>query len=105
MECGRRVCGRGRTTRLWAIETHNWLSNPEDLQANAEYIRMAGYIVHVPGKANHHNYANVNLICELAVRHKVDAVWAGRGHASENPVFPDSLHKLGIPYRLSELGM
>jgi acetyl-CoA carboxylase / biotin carboxylase 1 len=59
--------------------------------ANAEYIRMAEVIVDVPGGSNNHNYANVTLIVELARLHGVHAVWAGWGHASENPTLPDTL--------------
>lgn len=33
----------------------------------------------------------VMLIVEIAERWRVDAVWAGWGHASENPLLPDSL--------------
>jgi acetyl-CoA carboxylase/biotin carboxylase 1 len=33
------------------------------------------------------------LIVEIAERWQVDAVWAGWGHASENPRLPDSLAK------------
>jgi acetyl-CoA carboxylase/biotin carboxylase 1 len=61
--------------------------------ANAEYIRMGDVIVDVPGGSNNHNYANVTLIVELARLHGVHAVWAGWGHASENPTLPDSLAK------------
>ncbi|KAI6219616.1 hypothetical protein M3Y99_01645200 [Aphelenchoides fujianensis] len=43
-----------------------------------------------PG-ANTNNYANVNEIVEHAVREQVDAVWAGWGHASENPRLPEKL--------------
>jgi len=45
-----------------------------------------------PG-SNNNNYANVMLIVEIAERWQVDAVWAGWGHASENPRLPDSLAK------------
>jgi acetyl-CoA carboxylase / biotin carboxylase 1 len=61
------------------------------LSANAEYIRMGDVIVDVPGGSNNHNYANVTLIVELARLHGVHAVWAGWGHASENPLLPDTL--------------
>lgn len=33
----------------------------------------------------------VMLIVEIAERWRVDAVWAGWGHASENPLLPDTL--------------
>ena len=52
---------------------------------------MGDVIVDVPGGSNNHNYANVNLIVELARLHGVHAVWAGWGHASENPLLPNTL--------------
>ena len=102
------------------------MSTPEDLRANAEYIRMADevrvtpqdvhsphthtctcsvadalsacvlthpllptplseQVIDVPGGTNNHNYANVKLIVQIAVTCAADAVWAGWGHASENP--------------------
>jgi acetyl-CoA carboxylase/biotin carboxylase 1 len=54
---------------------------------------MGDVIVDVPGGSNNHNYANVTLIVELARLHGVHAVWAGWGHASENPTLPDMLAK------------
>lgn len=50
------------------------MATPEDVRANAEYIRMADEVVDVPGGSNNNNYANVNLICEIAERLQVDAV-------------------------------
>jgi acetyl-CoA carboxylase/biotin carboxylase 1 len=64
---------------------------PEDLQVNAEYIRMADQYIEVPGGSNNNNYANVDLIVDVAERAGVHAVWAGWGHASENPRLPESL--------------
>jgi acetyl-CoA carboxylase/biotin carboxylase 1 len=40
----------------------------------------------------------VDLICETAKAQKVDAVWPGWGHASENPALPDGLKELGITF-------
>lgn len=90
-----------RSMRKWAYETFGneraiqfvVMATPEDLKVNAEYIRMADQIAEVPGGRNTNNYANVDLIVEIAERSKVDAVWAGWGHASENPKLPDSLSK------------
>jgi acetyl-CoA carboxylase / biotin carboxylase 1 len=90
-----------RSMRRWAYETFSneravqfvVMATPEDMRANAEYIRMADEIVDVPGGSNNNNYANVMLIVEIAERWKVDAVWAGWGHASENSLLPDSLEK------------
>lgn len=67
--------------------------------ANAEYIRMGDVIVDVPGGSNNHNYANVTLIVELARLHGVHAVWAGWGHASENPTLPDTLAQSHPPIK------
>ncbi|KAF0697377.1 Aste57867_11929 [Aphanomyces stellatus] len=90
-----------RSVRKWSYEMFGnermvkfvVMATPEDLRANAEYIRMAEHVVEVPGGANNNNYANVHLIIELAERFEVDAVWAGWGHASENPILPETLAK------------
>lgn len=63
-----------------------------------EYIRMADQYVPVPGGTNNNNYANVELILDIAKRIPVQAVWAGWGHASENPKLPELLHKNGIEF-------
>ncbi len=52
---------------------------------------MADRYVEVPGGTNNNNYANVDLIVDVAERAGVHAVWAGWGHASENPRLPESL--------------
>ena len=57
---------------------------------------MADEIVDVPGGSNNNNYRNVRLIIEIAERWRVDAVWAGWGHASEDPTLPDGLEAAGI---------
>lgn len=57
---------------------------------------MADHIVFSPAGANNNNYANVDEIVEHAVRQGVDAVWAGWGHASENPKLPEELNKRNI---------
>ncbi|KAK6460286.1 acetyl-coenzyme-A carboxylase [Scheffersomyces coipomensis] len=88
-----------RSVRKWAYETFRderaiqftVMATPEDLSANAEYIRMADQFVEVPGGTNNNNYANVDLIVEIAERTNVHAVWAGWGHASENPLLPEKL--------------
>ena len=103
-----------RSIRKWCYETFEndriisivVMATPEDLAANAEYIlhvlftcryiRMADKYFEVPGGANNNNYANVTRIVDIAESAKCDAVWAGWGHASENPVLPDRLSKKGI---------
>ena len=71
---------------------------PEDLKANADYIKMADFVCKVKGGSNNNNYANVDLIVSVAKQHKVEAVWAGWGHASENPKLPAALSKAGIMF-------
>ncbi|KMU75620.1 acetyl-CoA carboxylase [Coccidioides immitis RMSCC 3703] len=88
-----------RSVRKWAYDTFGderaiqftVMATPEDLQANADYIRMADRYVEVPGGTNNNNFANVELIVDVAERTGVHAVWAGWGHASENPKLPESL--------------
>ena len=45
---------------------------PEDLKANAEYIKMADYVCQVKGGSNNNNYANVDLIVSIAKRYNVE---------------------------------
>lgn len=47
------------------------MATPDDMRANAEYIRMADEVVDVPGGSNNNNYANVMLIVEIAERWQV----------------------------------
>lgn len=93
-----------RSIRRWAYETFGdelavlfvAMATPEDVSANAEYVRMADIWTSVPGGSNNRNFANVALIADLALRFSCDAVWAGWGHASENPALPAALTNLGI---------
>ncbi|MBN3304222.1 ACACA carboxylase, partial [Amia calva] len=95
-----------RSIRRWAYEMFRnerairfvVMVTPEDLKANAEYIKMADHYVPVPGGPNNNNYANVELILDIAKRIPVQAVWAGWGHASENPKLPELLLKNSIAF-------
>ncbi|KAH8914091.1 hypothetical protein BT69DRAFT_1326890 [Atractiella rhizophila] len=88
-----------RSVRKWAYETFGderaiqftVMATPEDLRVNADYIRMADHFVEVPGGTNNNNFANVDVIVDVAERSGVHAVWAGWGHASENPRLPETL--------------
>lgn len=88
-----------RSVRRWAYQqfgneraiSFTVMATPEDLAANAEYIRMADQVIQVPGGTNNNNYANVDLIVDVAEQAGVQAVWAGWGHASENPTLPEAL--------------
>lgn len=91
-----------RSMRKWAFETLGderavsfvVMATRDDIDGNAEFIKLADEYVEVPNGPNNLNYANVDLIISLAVRHQVHAVWAGWGHASENPRLPDGLAEL-----------
>ncbi|KAL8171437.1 hypothetical protein V2J09_023241 [Rumex salicifolius] len=95
-----------RSIRTWAYETFGTekaillvaMATSEDMRINAEHIRMADQFVEVPGGTNNNNYANVQLIVEMAESTHVDAVWPGWGHASENPELPDALLAKGIVF-------
>jgi acetyl-CoA carboxylase/biotin carboxylase 1 len=95
-----------RSMRRWCYEVFRneraikfaIMYTPEDLKANAEYIRMADHCVPVPGGSNNNNYANCDLILDIAKRIPVQAVWAGWGHASENPKLPELLNRHGIAF-------
>ena len=88
-----------RSMRKWSYEMFNddravkfiAMATPEDMRANAEYIRMADECIEVPGGSNVNNYANVSLIVQTAKQANADAVWPGWGHASENPALVDAL--------------
>ena len=95
-----------RSIRRWSYEVFRneraikfvIMYTPEDLKANAEYIRIADHCVPVPGGSNNNNYANCDLILDIAKRIPVQAVWAGWGHASENPKLPELLNRHGIAF-------
>eukprot|EP01040_Poterioochromonas_malhamensis_P001981 gene1983-2117_t len=74
------------------------MATRDDLNANAEFIRLADTFVEVPSGSNKNNYANVDLIVSIAMQEKVDAVWPGWGHASENPRLPSTLKAKGIQF-------
>uniref|UniRef100_A0A8D1KWX2 Biotin carboxylation domain-containing protein n=1 Tax=Sus scrofa TaxID=9823 RepID=A0A8D1KWX2_PIG len=74
-----------RSIRRWAYEMFRnerairfvVMVTPEDLKANAEYIKMADQYVPVPGGPNNNNYANVELIVDIAKRIPVQCGLAG----------------------------
>ncbi len=70
-----------RSIRRWAYETFPSkdraikfvvMVTPEDLKANAEYIKMADQVCQVKGGSNNNNYANVDLIVNIAKRYNVE---------------------------------
>jgi biotin carboxylase/acetyl-CoA carboxylase carboxyltransferase component/biotin carboxyl carrier protein len=95
-----------RSIRRWSYENFGdelavefvAMATPEDVAANAEYVRMADIWTPVPGGSSNHNFSNVDLIADIADRHSCDAVWAGWGHASENPALPRKLAASNITF-------
>ncbi|CAF3335209.1 unnamed protein product [Rotaria socialis] len=95
-----------RSIRRWSYEMFRQenaikfvaMVTPEDMKANAEYIRYADHYVNVQGGPSHMNYSNCELIVDIAKRFPVEAVWAGWGHASENPKLPELLRHNGIAF-------
>lgn len=61
-------------------------------------MKKADALVFSPAGANTNNYANVDEILDHAIRNNVDAVWAGWGHASENPRLPNELAEHNIVF-------
>jgi acetyl-CoA carboxylase/biotin carboxylase 1 len=66
--------------RKWAYNTFGdektlefvAMATRDDLNANAEFIRLADTFIEVPSGSNKNNYANVDLIVSIAVSQKVD---------------------------------
>lgn len=73
-----------RSVRKWAYETFGndraiefiAMATPDDFKANAEYIKMADRVVNVPGGTNNNNYANVQLIVQIAQEEGVQVGFA-----------------------------
>ncbi len=95
-----------RSMRQWLYHTFGSdrliefvaMATPEDLRVGAEYIKLADAYEEVPGGKNNRNYANVDVIVDVAKRHRCDAVWAGWGHASEYPSLPTALLAANIVF-------
>jgi hypothetical protein len=90
--------------REWAKETFDdrkvisliCMATQEDINSNSEFVRMSDELVEIPGGSNANNYANVQVIVNTAIRTNCEAVWAGWGHASENPELPRALENQGL---------
>ncbi|KAK0396480.1 hypothetical protein QR680_001733 [Steinernema hermaphroditum] len=74
------------------------LTTEQEINSNAEYLKRVDGFAISPAGANTNNYANVDEIVRHAVEQKVDAVWAGWGHASENPRLPQELKENNIVF-------
>ena len=79
-----------RSIRKWSYETFGneraisftAMCTPEDLNVNAEYIRLADQYIQIPGGSSNFNYSNVDLIVDIAERTHAHAVWVGWGFVS-----------------------
>jgi len=69
-----------RSIRKWSLETFGderciftfvVLATTDDIEANAEFIKLADEYIEVSGGPNSFNYANVDLIVSLAAKHRV----------------------------------
>ena len=63
------------------------MATRDDLNANAEFIRLADTYIEVPSGSNKNNYANVDLIVSIAVAQKVDGKFV-RVHAQARNFHP-----------------
>lgn len=69
-----------KSIRKWSFETFGFarqvklivMATRDDIEANAEFIKLSDNYVEVPSGPNNFNYANVDLITELASQLKVD---------------------------------
>uniref|UniRef100_A0A915AGR3 Acetyl-CoA carboxylase n=1 Tax=Parascaris univalens TaxID=6257 RepID=A0A915AGR3_PARUN len=90
--------------RRWAQETFKDdrlfkfinLTTEQEIASNPEYLKMIDNFVFSQSGGNESNYANVDEILKHATGNNVDAVWAGWGHASENPDLPNRLNANNI---------
>eukprot|EP00959_Pyramimonas_sp_CCMP1952_P167705 3505202-Pyramimonas_sp.AAC.1 len=64
------------------------MATPEDLNANAEFIRNADDFIEVPGGKNSNNYANVNLIVNVAIREGESSLSSSPGPPVPVPASP-----------------
>uniref|UniRef100_A0A8R1ISL4 Biotin carboxylation domain-containing protein n=1 Tax=Caenorhabditis japonica TaxID=281687 RepID=A0A8R1ISL4_CAEJA len=67
------------------------IGTPDEMDAASHYLKLADEIIMAPRGKNSQNFANVDVIVSLALQAKVDAVYVGWGHASENPELPKRL--------------
>ncbi|KAF1749071.1 hypothetical protein GCK72_025538 [Caenorhabditis remanei] len=74
------------------------MATQDEIDANSEYIKKATSLVISPSGSNKNNYANVDEVVKHAIEKNVDAVWAGWGHASENPDLPRRLAENNIVF-------
>ena len=74
------------------------MATPDDLAANAEFIRRADEFVEVPGGSNANNYANVQLIVDLCLSQNVRRAPTPRPRAPPARPRPACVARLGLQW-------
>ncbi|CCD73648.1 acetyl-CoA carboxylase [Caenorhabditis elegans] len=75
------------------------MTTEDEIQSMSESLRMPNItLAESPSGTNKNNFANVDEILKHAIKYEVDAVWAGWGHASENPDLPRRLNDHNIAF-------
>ncbi|ULT93021.1 hypothetical protein L3Y34_002895 [Caenorhabditis briggsae] len=72
------------------------IATEDEMKSASHYLKLADEIVMAPAGSNSKNFANVEVITSLALKSRVDAVYVGWGHASENPELARRLRKNDI---------
>lgn len=72
------------------------MATMEDLEGGYEYCTRLTDFEIVDSGPSETNFGNVELVVRIAVQLRCECLWAGWGHASENPELPAALEKAGI---------
>lgn len=72
------------------------IATDDEMKSASHYLKLADEIIIAPAGKNSANFANVEVITSLALKSRVDAVYVGWGHASENPELARRLRKNNI---------
>lgn len=70
----------------------------EDLESGYEYCTRLTDFEIVDSGPSKTNFGNVELVVRIASKLQCKCLWAGWGHASENPELPAALDKSGITF-------
>ncbi|KAF1755629.1 hypothetical protein GCK72_012079 [Caenorhabditis remanei] len=105
------IANNGLAAMKCLISIRQWLQNQfvtsdvvsfvcvateDEMKSASHYLKLADEIIMAPAGSNSKNFANVDVIVSLALKSRVDAVYVGWGHASENPELCRCLRKANI---------
>jgi len=82
-----------RTARKMGIRTVG-VHSPQD--TNSKAMREVDHTVALPGGDLSQNYLNAELLVEIAVESKVNAIHPGYGFLAENPDFAERIQRAGL---------